>query len=138
MDECTFATEAFTLYLPLTAFVLFVGAYGLGIILRRARQIHARFMACTALLLVDPVLGRTMAFYLPELPALWCYQVITFGIACTAAGFMLRTLPRGATSRRAYARFVGAFVVVLGLWFVLPYTSPWMAIATAFRALPLT
>jgi hypothetical protein len=62
MEPSTFEREAYTLYLPLSAAALFAVAYCLAIRYRALTPVHGRLMACTALLLVDPVLGRFLAF----------------------------------------------------------------------------
>lgn len=138
MAAATFEQEAYSLYLPLSAMVLFASAYALAMRYRRRYRLHARLMACTALLLVDPVAGRVLGFYLPELPALWQYQAITFGAECVLAVALLRSLPPQSQDRRHFGWFVAVFVLVLGLWFVLPYTAGWLTFATWFRGLPLT
>jgi len=62
MDASTFRTEAPSLYLPLSAILLLALTYGLGVAYRRDPARHARFMVCTALPMIDPVLGRLLAF----------------------------------------------------------------------------
>jgi len=138
MEAATFEREADSLYLPLSVTVLFASAYTLAVRYRRRYRLHARLMACTALLLVDPVAGRVMGFYLPELPALWQYQAITFGVEGVLAVALLRSLPPQSQDRRQFGWFVAVFALVQGLWFVLPQTAPWLTFATWFRGLPLT
>jgi hypothetical protein len=138
MEAATFEQEAFSLYLPLSVVVLFLAAYALGMRYRRRHRLHARLMACTALLLVDPVVGRVMGFYLPELPAVWQYQVITFGAEFALAVALLRSLAPQSQDRRLFGRFLGVFVLVQSMWFVVPYTARWLTFATWFRGLSLT
>ncbi len=68
MDDATFAAEGFAHYVPFYSTVVFVLAYGLGLWYRRVPAAHGRFMLCTAIPLIDPVLGRVLAFYLPPFP----------------------------------------------------------------------
>ena len=138
MAAATFEQEAFSLYLPLSVIVLFLAAYALAMRHRRRYRLHARFMACTAILLVDPVAGRVMGFYLPELPAVWQYQAITFGVEFVLAVALLRSLPLPSQERRLFGRFVAVFVVVQSMWFVVPHTARWLSFATWFRGLSLT
>jgi hypothetical protein len=77
MDAAAFEAEAAALYLPLFSAVLFSLAYGLAVVHRRAAALHARLMVCTALVLIDPVVGRTLAFHFPPLPNVLLYQAIT-------------------------------------------------------------
>lgn len=138
MDEPTFLREAFTLYLPLSALLLFAVAWALGLAQRRHAPVHARFMAATALLLIDPVLGRLLFFFGPPLPHPLWIGVITFGLEIALLLVLLRTLPAAAPGRALFRGYVALTAVVLGGWFVWPSTAAWMALARGFRALPLT
>lgn len=138
MDPATFEREAYTLYLPLSAALLFALAFGLALHHRRVVPLHARFMASTALLLVDPVLGRLLAFHVLELPEFWHYQLITFGIELAVLSVLWRSLPAATPSRGAFACFAVVYGSVLLLWFALPRTGAWKSLALWFRELPLT
>lgn len=138
MDPGVFEREAYSLYLPLSAALLFSVAYWLGLRTRRVLPLHGRFMACTALLLVDPVLGRFLAFYVLELPRFWHYQVITFGLELLVVFVLWRTLPALTPKQDIFLGFLGAYSVVLLMWFVAPRTDTWLSFATWFRELPLT
>jgi hypothetical protein len=138
MDEPTFAKEAYTLYLPLSVSLLFVCAYGLALLHRRQVRLHGSFMLCTALLLVDPVVGRVLAFHVIRLPEFWHYQLITFALEFGVLFALLRGLPRHSPDRSQFAPFAALFVLVQLLWFVAPRTVAWTSIADWFRRLPLT
>lgn len=135
MSEAVFAREAYSLYLPLSAALLFSGAYVSAVAWRHDGGVHSRCMACTGLLSIDPVVGRIMAFYLPEFPAAWLYQAITFGAEMLMVVALLRSLPASSRGRAAFRTLTGAFVIVLGMWFVVPSTPVWLAFATWFREL---
>ena len=138
LNAQTFAQEAFTLYLPLLVAALFALAYGLGLLQRRRRAVHSRLMACTLILLIDPVLGRLMYFNLPPFPGLLWYQAITFSVMGVLVVLLLRSLPATAPGYAAVATFAGVALAGLALWFVVPPTVPWLQFATWFRGLPLT
>jgi uncharacterized membrane protein YozB (DUF420 family) len=138
MDAETFQDQAYTLYLPLSAAALFACAHALALLYRRNFAIHSRFMACTALLLVDPVLGRFLAFHVVELPEFWHYQVITFGAELAILSTLLGTVSSSTPNRAAFLRFAGAYATVLLLWFILPASAQWASFASWFRQLPLT
>jgi hypothetical protein len=138
MTPETFAQEAYALYLPLSMALLFGVAYGLGLAWRRDPDSHGRFMAATATTLIDPVVGRVLFFHFPPLPSAVLYQAITFGIVAAVLVAMQRGLPVPAPGRAAYTRFTAFAVAVLALWFVLPRSDAWLALAAAFRSLPLT
>lgn len=138
MPAATFAAEAYTLYLPLSAALLFATAWTAALAWRRDARLHSRFMVCTALLLVDPVLGRTLAFHAFELPEFWHYQLITFTLELALLAVLLRTLPSGSPQRALFGRFAALYAAVLLAWFALPRTAGWVAFAAWFRGLPLT
>ena len=138
MDSGTFAAEGFWHYLPFYATAGFVLAYGSGLRFRRIPAAHGRFMLCTAIPLVDPVLGRLLAFYVPPLPSPWLYQVVTFTVATVIAGLLVFSYRGAAAARRA---LVGYFVVLVFLqlgWFVIAPTALWLEAVRWFRGIPLT
>jgi hypothetical protein len=138
MDDAKFAAEGFGHYLPFYATTVFALAYGLGLWYRRIPAAHGRFMLCTTIPLIDPVLGRVMAFYAPPLPSPWLYQVVTFGIATAVAGMLVFTYRGSAPARRA---LIGYFAVLVALevgWFAIAPTAPWLEVVRWFRGLPLT
>ncbi len=138
MDDLTFAREAYTLYLPLSAAVLFSLAFGLGFVHRRTAAMHSRFMLCTLLLMVDPVFARVLAFYLLALPQFWHYQLLTFGVEIAAVLALYVSLPQHEQLRAPFRPFAAVYVSVLLLWFALPRTVLWLGFADWFRRLPLT
>lgn len=138
MDDPTFVDEAYTLYLPLSTALLFTASFALAMLHRKNVQLHSRFLACTALLLVDPVCGRVLALYVLELPRFWHYQLITFGIEVAVLLVLTLTLPARSGPRRAFSLFAALYASVLATWFVGARTAPWFAIANWFRGLPLT
>jgi len=138
MDSGRFAAEGFAHYLPFYATVAFGLAYGFELRFRRIPAAHGRFMLCTAIPLVDPVLGRLLAFYMPPLPSPWLYQVVTFAVATGIAGLLVFTYRGSAAARRA---LVGYFVVLVLLqlgWFVIAPTAIWLDTVRWFRGIPLT
>jgi hypothetical protein len=137
MDEATFGREAYTLYLPLSAVLLFGASVAMAAVHRGDVRLHARFVACTALVLVDPVVGRVLAFHVVELPAFWHYQLITFGLEGLVLCALAATLAPGSAPRRLFARFAAGYALVLLGWFGLAPTPAWQAVADAFRRLPL-
>jgi hypothetical protein len=138
MDEATFGAQAYTLYLPLSAALLFGSAFTLALVHRRCMPLHARFMACTALVLVDPVVGRVLAFHVVELPQFWHYQLITFALESAVLVALARSLAAQSRQRQVFARFAAAYAFVLALWFIAAPTPAWQGFADWFRHLPLT
>jgi hypothetical protein len=138
MDEATFATDGSAHFLPFYATVVFVLAYGFGLWFRRWPAVHGRFMLCTAIPLVDPVLGRVLAFYLPPLPNPWFYQVVTFGVATAIAGIVVFTFRGSRPARQALVGYFAVLVVLEVGWFAFSPTAAWLGVVRWFRSIPLT
>ena len=133
-----FAREGRLVYLPLAMAALFGAALLLGVRWRHSPPVHGRFMAATALPLLDPLFARLLFFHLPPLPAEALYQVPAFGLFLAVTMAMLATLPASAPGRRAFQRFaVGVAAVLIG-FFAIARTATWLSFAAWFRALPLT
>ncbi len=138
MDAVTFHSEARNLYLPLSALALFCLAYGCGMIFRRTPSLHARFMVCTSLTMIDPIFGRILAFYLPPLPKYLYYQVVTFGaVDLILLGLALRDRRRAQGGWVFFAMLL-VFMVTHVLWFTAAQSDGWRVVAGWFRSLPLT
>lgn len=73
-----YSIQTYVLYLQVSLVLLFALSYGLAIWTRRSVARHSRFMVCTALTLVDPVLIRIIFWIEPEPP--FNYQWLTFGV----------------------------------------------------------
>jgi uncharacterized membrane protein len=138
MDAVTFEREACTLYLPLSAALLFACAWALALAHRRDIRLHARFMASTGLLLLDPVVGRVLAFHVVQRPEFWNYQLATFGVAAAVVLALARTLPPRSQPRLTFAVFAGGYVSVLAGWFFVPHSPAWNSFAQWFRGLAVT
>lgn len=138
MDEQTLASEAYFLYLPLHTAVLFGIAAGLGFYYRRQTALHARFMASTGLLLIDPVIARLLVFNFPRLPGTTTYELITFAIADLAFVALVLGFRPNVQDARPLWCFFGVMVGVHALWFTFAQTATWSAFARWFSALPLT
>jgi hypothetical protein len=138
MDEATFASEAASLYLPLSAVFLFGLSYALAMIYRKTQALHARFMIATGLVLVDPVVGRVLFFYAPPLPHALLYQAITFGSVDLILLALLWRPPLGPRLRRTFMAGAAAFPAAHLGWFTVAQSRLWLPLARWFRALPLT
>ena len=138
MTEATFTAEGVYIYLPLSVAALFFVACALGYRWRRSTPVHVRFMAATALLLIDPVISRIMYFYLPPMPSAHLYQAITFSLTVGLLAAMLRMVPASTPGRGAFRNFCLGCAVTFALFFVVPYTSWWARFAQWFRTIELT
>jgi len=138
MSALVFLGEARNLYLPLSALILFAIAYAGAIVYRKVMPLHASFMVCTALTMIDPILGRVLFFYLPHLPQEIYYQVITYGLADLILLRLIYAPGDDLYTRWALKTMFPVFLVTHILWFTFAQSAAWMPVARWFRSLPLT
>ena len=137
MNDATFQTEAPSLFLPLSAVVLFSLSYLLAIRYRRTVHLHARFMVLTGLPMIDPVLGRILFFFGPTVPNPLFYQVITFGLTDLLIAILVFRPFLPLRFRGPFAALGATFPAAHIAWFTLAQSPNWLPLATWFRALPL-
>ncbi len=133
-----FALEGRFVYLPLAMAALFGVALALAVRWRHSPALHARYMAATALPLLDSLFARLLFFYGPPLPVMALYQAPAFTLSLVVLVALLLSLPAGSAARRSFRHFaVGSALVLLGFFLVTP-TAAWQSFAAWFRDLPLT
>lgn len=138
LDPAKLADEGYFLYLPLVMAAIFAAALALGVAWRKVPALHGRFMAGTALPLLDPLLARILGFHFPPLPAEPLYQVPAFALAAAVLVVLAKSLPPALPGRRAFGVFAAGTIAALLLYFLTPYSAGWLAFVAWFRALPLT
>lgn len=132
-----YAIQTYILYLQVSLAALFTVSYAMALVKRRDMPVHARFMVCTALTLIDPVVVRLMLWVAP-VPA-WNYQWLTF--ALTDVIFLaLIWFERHATRGRwVFPVMLFLFVLLqIPALFGLTESAPWQAFARWFASLNLT
>ena len=137
MDDARFHSEAANLFLPTSAVFLFVVSYAMAMYYRRTLAVHARFMILTGLPMIDPVLGRILAFYGPALPNPLLVQAITFGLTDVIILGLLLWPAMSTRLRLIYGLPAAIFPAVHVGWFTLAQGPEWLPIASWFRGLPL-
>lgn len=122
-------------YLQVALMAVFVLAYSLAIRHRRTPAIHARYMLCTALAVLDPIVARILFNSLgTDYP--WT-QVATFGMVdAILLGLMLRDRREG-NGLRVFPVMLAVFVATQIPTFFLYKMSVWRAFTAGFAALPL-
>jgi len=132
-----YAIQTYILYLQISLAVVFGLSYALAIYTRHISAVHARFMVCTALTLIDPVVIRLM-FWADPTPT-WNYQWFTFGLTNLVL-IVLIVLDRHArVGRRVFPAMLAVFAIAQApALFGLTNTAVWQAFARWFAALPLT
>lgn len=126
--------QQFILYLGLSASLLFLVIWGLGIRYRRDTALHARFMVATALTLIDPSLVRVIIFWVPAVPPP-LYQWITFGLVYAILLLLtaLDPLPRG---RKVFIGILALFIAMHVSIMLVPRTAAWQRFAMWYAELP--
>jgi hypothetical protein len=137
LDESTLAAEGHFLFLPLSAAFLFLAVWLFGIQNRRRMPLHARYMLCTALPLIDPVVARLLFFYAPPLPHPLLYTVIGYGITDAILLALLLREKRGSAERRVFGILLALFAGTHLVWFTFGQTAAWLAFAHWFSGLRL-
>lgn len=132
-----FARRSYFLYLQISLAVLFSGLYTLAVAFRKTTALHSRFMACTALTLIDPILIRMVVRANP-FPGL-NYQWLTFG-ATNVVLLALIWLDRDARRGRWVFPAVLATFMVAQAPALLGWTGAawWQAFARWFQGLGIT
>jgi len=129
-----YAIQTYILYLQVSLAVLFGLSYGLAIWNRRSVALHSRFMICTALTLVDPVVIR-LVFWLDPTPE-WNYQWLTFGLTYLVLVILI-WLERGNRAGRAVFPAMLAVFILAQMPALLGWTEGplWQGFARWFAAL---
>lgn len=134
------AVDAYFLYIRVVLVTIFIGAYVLGMLNRRHPAVHSRYMVCTGLTLVDPVVHRIAQRVMGG--ADLNYQLLTFGAVCGLLTLLIVRERRAESGRRVFPIALAAFVIG-GLPLALDfYTwgapwSIWKGWSAQFAALPL-
>jgi hypothetical protein len=103
-----YAIQTYVLYLQVSLALLFALSYGLAIWNRRSVARHSRFMVCTALTLVDPVLIRIL-FWIGPTPT-WNYQWLTFGVTDLILLILIWAERSNRAGRGVFPAMLGLFV----------------------------
>lgn len=123
------------LYVQLSLLVVFVLAYVLAIANRRTPSIHAGYMVCTALALVDPIFARLLYNHLGIAPPL--LQVLTYAFIDLILLWLIvwgRRQPRPVT---LFPAMLAVFVVAQIPTFFLSKTAAWHTFAAWYGSLPI-
>jgi hypothetical protein len=126
-----YAIQTYILYLQLSLATLFALSYGLAIATRRSVARHSRFMVCTALTLVDPVLIRIL-FWADPIPG-FNYQWITFGVTDAVFLVLIGLERANRAGRGVFPSMLALFMLAQApplLGFTL--SAPWQAFARWF------
>lgn len=123
------------LYVQAQLLLLFSFAYVQAIRHRHAPALHSRYMACTALAMLDPIMAR-LIFNVSALnwPGL---QVITWLMIDAILLYLWKRDADAGTGITVFPRMLAAFAALQVPTFFLYKTEAWAAFAKAYAALPL-
>lgn len=129
--------QQYILFLGVSGALLFVVVWGLGIRYRRDSALHARYMAGTALTLVDPSLARVMIFWVPAVPAVPppLYQWISFGLVYAVLLLLIFLDRKSLRGRPALWVLLGLFVALHASVLLVPGTLAWQRYAAWYAGL---
>lgn len=135
------AVDAYFFYIRVVLVTIFVVAYVLGVLHRRDPEVHSRYMLCTGLPLLDPVIHRIAQRTAGG--ADLNYQMLTFGLACGLLLLLMHDARQKAKARTAMGVILALFVLggtPLALEFYRWGTpwAQWKAFARGFAELPIT
>ncbi len=128
-------TRLYTLFLQLSLLALFIIAFGLAIANRHRPALHARYMICTALTLIDPAVAR-IPLNLPPFP--FDYQVLTFALTDLILAVLI-IMERGQKrGREVFPLMLAVFVFFQLFNLTLTNSNVWTHFSEWFARLPLT
>lgn len=128
--------QTFILYLQVFLAVLFALSYILAIVYRHRTEIHARFMVCTGLTLIDPIFARILLFTMPF--PIEYHQFVTFGLTDLAFLALIFAERKNLAGRWVFPLMLGVFVLLQVPAFFVMGSPTWQAFADWFRSIPLT
>lgn len=137
LEAEAYSIQTYVLYLQASLAVLFGLSYAMAIYTRHTAALHVRFMICTALTLIDPVVIRLM-FWIDPTPG-WNYQWFTFGLTDLLLVALIWLERHSRAGRRVFPAMLAVFVLAqIPALFSLTEAPLWQSFARWFAALPLT
>jgi hypothetical protein len=137
VDGPAYARQTFVLYLQMFLGALFAISYVMALVTKRNTALHARFMVCTSLTLIDPIFIRLLNWAKPQLP--FSYFWITFGLTDAIFLILIFLERKKPTGRMVFPVMLGVFALAqIPALLRLTNAPIWQAFARWFAALPLT
>jgi hypothetical protein len=125
--------QLYFLYLQLWLTVVFAKAYVQAIRYRRSSGIHARYMVCTGLTMVDPIVARLL-YNVGGIEPPWM-QIVTFLLVDAILLALWWRDRRAGKGVRVFPAMLGLFVAFEIPTFFLPMTPAWEAFGRWFGSL---
>lgn len=129
--------QTYILYLQIFLAFVFSLSYVLAMIYRKQAEIHARFMVCTGLTLIDPVFARL--FYWIHPSSVVYHQWLTFGLTDSVFVMLIIFERRNQRGRWVFPLMLAVFMFLqIPALLMLTEQPLWQAFAAWFRSLPVT
>jgi hypothetical protein len=122
-------------YVQVALLVQFLVAWFFAMANRRMPPVHMRFMACTALALVDPILARLLYIHFGIEPPLM--QLMTYAFVDLVLLALIAHDRMQHHYSRAYEGMLVLFLATQAPTFFITGTKQWLAFTQAFAKLPL-
>jgi len=129
--------QTYVLWLQISLVSVYALSYTLAMITRRDMALHARFMICTGLTLIDPVVIRLM-LWIDNSPS-WNFQWFTFLVTNLILLYFIWLERKVTTGRWVFPFMLVVFLLAqVPALFGLTNQAWWQSFAQWFAALPLT
>jgi len=123
----------YILYLQALGLTLFAVSYAGAMIGRRQPLVHARFMVCSGLVLLDPIVARILLFWVEPTPA-FPPQFVSYPLTDLILIGLIVLERRAARGRAVFPAMLGLIVVLQVLTFVVTAQPFWADFARWFAA----
>lgn len=128
------ALRHYILYLQVLGLTLFAASYAGAMIWRHRPMVHARFMICSGLVLIDPVVARIVIFWIDATPA-FPPQFISYPLIDGILIALIVLERKAASGRSVFPAMLGLIAVLQVLTFVVTAQPFWDDFARGFAAL---
>ena len=128
----------FILFIQLSFALFFAVLYGMAMFSRRDSSIHARYMICTGILLIEPVLVRVFKFNLSSISWSVPYQYVTWPAVDLLLVALIISDRRQNAGGKVFQYALAVFIAFQILHLTITDTLPWINFAGWFAGLPLT
>jgi uncharacterized membrane protein YozB (DUF420 family) len=137
LDGPAYAMQTFILWLQISLTCVFALSYALAMVTRKSMAHHARFMICTGLTLIDPVVIRLL-LWIDRTPD-WNYWWLTFGLVDLVLLFLIWLERNASRGRGVFPAMLAVFIAAeIPALFQLTGQAWWQDFARWFAGLPLT
>lgn len=137
IDGEAYAIQTYILWLQFSLGGIFALSWALAMGFRKTTAMHARFMICTGLTLIDPVVIRGILVLNP-LPG-FNYQWITFPLTDLVLIWLIWLERKASSGRAVFPAMLVLFVLAqIPALFGMTGQDWWQSVASWFSGLPLT